>query len=75
MKAAMDALELARTIRRAQEKDPEAFDALVDRGPKIRDHLGSTMRETQAEALEAGRLIGETFVGWQDRQGDVGGDR
>jgi len=26
----MDAMELARTIRRAQEKDPEAYDTLVD---------------------------------------------
>jgi len=52
-----------------------AFDDIVDRGPEIRDQLCSTMREIQAEALEAGRLIGEAFIGWKDQQDDAGGGR
>jgi len=53
----------------------QAFDALVARGPEIRDHLGSTLPEIRAEAIGAGRLIGEVYVGWKDRHGGGGGDR
>jgi len=47
-----------------------AFDRLVDRGPEIRRHLGSTIPVFEAKALEAGRLIAEDFARRRDRQSE-----
>jgi colanic acid/amylovoran biosynthesis protein len=75
----MAGLGLGDCVLRIEELTTEelrrAFDALVARGPEIRDHLSATLPEIRAEAIEGGRLIGEVLVGWKDRQDDAGGGR
>ncbi len=75
----MSGLGLDDCVLRIEELAPDelrrVYDAMVDRGPEIRDHLESTMRGIEAEALEGGRLIADVYAGSRGPQGDDGAAR